>query len=176
MTETEKNIAPFVLSRVFDAPRAIVFKAFTEVDRLQQWWGPKGFEVFTSTIDLRPGGFYHYGLQAPDGTAFWGRFAYREIAAPERVVYVSSFADEKGGVARHVFHETWPLEILSTLSLEDIGSDRTKVTLCWLPINENDVERRTFDDGRESMALGWGGTLDKLDRYLSAATTRKLDR
>lgn len=161
------NAAPFVISHVFDAPRELVFKAFTEVERLQHWWGPKGFKVLTSTMDFRPGGFYHYGLQAPDGTAIWGRFAYLEIAAPERIVYVNSFSDEKGGLARHVLHENWPLELLSTLVFEDEGSGRTRVTLTWLPINENDLERKTFDDGRQSMTQGWNGTFEKLNHYLA---------
>jgi uncharacterized protein YndB with AHSA1/START domain len=176
MTETKEIIEPFVLVRVFDAPRELVFKAFTEVERLQQWWGPKGFKVIASSMDFRSGGLYHYGLQAPDGTAMWGRFVYREIAAPERIDYVNSFSDEKGGLARHVFHEEWPLEILSTLVFEDVGSGRTKVTLSWVPINANAVERKTFDAGRQSMTQGWGGTFDKLDHYLAEvqAGDRKL--
>ncbi|MFA7305560.1 MAG: SRPBCC domain-containing protein [Hyphomicrobium sp.] len=167
MTEIRDSIEPFVLVRVFDAPRELVFKAFTEVEHLRQWWGPKGFKVIAATMDFRSGGLYHYGLQAPDGTAMWGRFAYREIAAPERIDYVNSFSDEKGGLARHVFHEEWPLEILSTLAFEDVGSGRTKVTLSWVPINENAVERKTFDAGRQSMTQGWGGTFEKLDHYLA---------
>jgi len=169
MTDARENsnIEPFIIARVVDAPRELVFKAFTEVERLRHWWGPNGFKVIAATMDLRPGGIYHYGLQAPDGTAMWGRFAFREIAAPERIVYVNSFSDEKGGLARHVFHEKWPLELLTTLAFEDVGSIRTKVTIVWVPINENDEERKTFDDGRQSMTQGWGGTLDKLDRYLN---------
>lgn len=166
MTEAKKSTEPFVLTREFDAPREIVFKAFTEVERLQQWWGPQDFKVIASKMDLRPGGLYHYGMQAPDGTTMWGRFVFREIAAPERIVYVNSFSDEKGGLARHIFHEKWPLELFTSLAFEDVGSDRTRVTLIWVPINENDEERKTFDDGRQSMTQGWGGTLDKLDRYL----------
>jgi len=164
---TRESIAPFVLARVFDAPRELVFKAFTEVERLQQWWGPKGFKVIAPAMDFRPGGLYHYGLQAPDGTTMWGRFAYREIAAPERIDYINSFSDEKGGLARHVFHAEWPLEILSSLVFEDEGSGRTKVTLSWVPINENAAERKNFDDGRQSMTQGWGGTFDKLEQYLT---------
>src|SRR6266542_819054 len=84
----------FVLSRVFDAPRDLVWKAFTEPERLAQWWGPKGFKVIVSRMDLRPGGMYHYGLKATDGSDMWGRMAYREIVKPERIVWVNSFSDE----------------------------------------------------------------------------------
>ncbi|MFL5006133.1 MAG: SRPBCC domain-containing protein, partial [Microvirga sp.] len=90
--------AEFVITRAFDAPRELAWKAFTDPERMRQWWGPKGFSVIASKMDLRPGGTYHYGMRAPDGTPMWGRFVYREIAAPERIVLVNSFSDEAGGV------------------------------------------------------------------------------
>ena len=169
MTEApyKPNIEPFVISRTFDAPRGLVFKAFTDVDRLKHWWGPKGFKVIASTMDLRPDGTYHYGFQSPDGSTMWGKFVYREIAAPERIVFVDSFSDERGGITRHPLHSEWPLEMLTTLLFEDAGSGRTKVTLSWVPINESDAERKTFDDGRGSMTQGWAGTFDKLEHYLA---------
>ena len=101
VTERKPAIEPFVISRVFDAPRELVFKAFTDPERMKHWWGPKGFKVIAQNMDLRPGGMYHYGLEAPDGNTMWGRFVYREIAAPERIVFVNSFSDEKGGLTRH---------------------------------------------------------------------------
>ena len=57
-----------VIERIFDAPRELVWKAFTEPERMRQWWGPKGFTVIASTMDLRLGGTYHYGLRGPDGS------------------------------------------------------------------------------------------------------------
>ena len=59
-------VEDFVISRTFDAPRELVWKCFTDPERMKQWWGPKGFKVITSKMDLRPGGCYHYGLQSPD--------------------------------------------------------------------------------------------------------------
>ena len=72
----------FVISRVFEAPRDLVFKAFTDPEKLKHWWGPKGFTVVKSQMDLRVGGIYHYCLRAPDGALIWGKFVYREIVAP----------------------------------------------------------------------------------------------
>ncbi len=99
----------FVISRVFDAPRDLVWKAFTDPDRMKQWWGPKGFTVIASKMDLRPGGTYHYGLRGPNGAAMWGKFVFREIVARERMMFVSSFSDEAGGTTRHPLHQSWPL-------------------------------------------------------------------
>ena len=105
---------PFVISRVFDARRDIVWKSWTEADRLKQWWGPKGFIVHTSRVDLRPGGMFHYGMTAPDGSEMWGRFLYREIEATE-------------------------------------------------------LERKTFEDGHQSMRQGWTGTFEQFSDYLAQA-------
>src|SRR5262249_58316406 len=82
----------FVISRTFDAPRELVWKAFTEAERMQHWWGPKGFQVIASKMDLRPGGTYHYGMRAPDGSTMWGKFIYREILRPERIVALTPFS------------------------------------------------------------------------------------
>ena len=163
MAETQA----FVISRIFDAPRDRVWQAWTEAERLKQWWGPKGFTVKQYTIDLRPGCIMHYCLRAPDGSDMWGRFAYREIAAPERLVFVNSFSDPKGGVTRHPGHASWPLEMLSTVTFEAQGG-RTKVTVRWIPLDTStDLERKTFDEGRDSMKQGWGGTFDQFAAYLA---------
>lgn len=63
----DRSEREFVISRVFDAPRDLVFKAWTEEERLTHWWGPKGFKLRSCKLDLRPGGFFHYGMQAPNG-------------------------------------------------------------------------------------------------------------
>jgi uncharacterized protein YndB with AHSA1/START domain len=170
MNATEQNpkVDPFVIARVFAAPRDLVFKAFTDPERMKRWWGPKGFKVIASTMDLRPGGKYHYGLQSPDGKTMWGRFVDREIAAPDRIVFVNSFSDENGGLTRHPFQETWPIEMLSTFRFEDAGPDQTKLTVVWAPIGESQAERETFDKGRESMTQGWTGTFEQLEPYLSS--------
>jgi len=71
----------FVISRVFDAPRELVWKAWTEAPRLAQWWGPKGCTIRVVKLDVRPGGIFHYAMQYKPGHDMWGRFIYREIAA-----------------------------------------------------------------------------------------------
>ena len=104
----------FVISRMFDAPRDLVWKAYTEADRLKKWWGPKGFTMLQCEIDLRPGGIFHYGMRAPDGSVMWGKWIFREIVVPKRLVVIVAFSDEAGGVTRHPFAPDWPLETLGT--------------------------------------------------------------
>jgi uncharacterized protein YndB with AHSA1/START domain len=160
---------PFEISRVFDAPRDRVWKAWTEAERLKKWWGPKGFTVTHLTIDLRPGGIMHYCLRMPDGNEMWGRFTYREIEAARRLVFLNAFSDPKGGVTRHPWHASWPLEMLSTVTFDEQGG-KTTVTVQWIPVDAStDLERKTFDEGRDSMKQGWTGTMDQFAAYLGKA-------
>ena len=158
----------FVISRIFDAPRDLVWKCFTEPEHITKWWGPKGVTIGTAKIDLRPGGMCHYSMVTPDGTVMWGKSVYREIAAPERLVFINSFSDEAGGTTRHPMAPTWPLEMFSVLTFEDVGG-KTKVTIRWSPHNATDEERKTFDTGHDSMRQGWTGSLDQLEAYLTQA-------
>src|SRR5438552_577356 len=91
----------FVITRTIDAPRNLVWEAWTERDRLMQWFGPKRFTMSAAMLDLRPAGVFHYCLRSPDGKEMWGKFVYREIVPQERIVLVNSFSDEKGGLTRH---------------------------------------------------------------------------
>ena len=120
-------------------------------------------------MDLRPGGTYHYGMKAPNGSAMWGKFVFREIVAPERMVFINSFSDEAGGTTRHPMAPTWPLEMLSTFTFEEQPGGKTKVTIRWAPHNATEEERKTFDAGHDSMRLGWGGTMEQLEAYLAKA-------
>lgn len=156
----------FIISRTFDAPRELVWKAWTERDRLMQWFGPKGFTMRLATMDLRPGGVFHYCLRSPDGKDVWGKFVYREIVAPERIVLVNSFSDERGSMTRHLFSPTWPLEMLSTTTFIEEGG-RTMVAVQWEPVNASVAERKVFDESHESMRQGWTGTFDQLAAYLA---------
>ena len=161
--------APFVISRVFDAPRDRVWAAWTEVERLKQWWGPIGFVVTYCKVDLRPGGITHYCLRAPDGSDMWGRFAYREIVKPERLVWINSFSDKDGGLTTHPMSPTWPREMHTTVTFKDLGG-KTEVTVAWVPVEgSTELERATFEAGRPSMTMGWTGTLDQFAGYLAKA-------
>jgi uncharacterized protein YndB with AHSA1/START domain len=159
---------PFVISQTFNAPRDRVWKAWTERDQLLQWFGPKGFTMTTAKLDLRPGGTFHYCLRAPDGKEVWGKFVYREINAPSRIVLVNSFSDVRGGLTRHPFAPTWPLEMLSTTTLADEGG-KTKLAIEWSPLNPTGEERKMFDSSHDGMKQGWTGTFEQLTAYLAKA-------
>ena len=158
----------FTLSRVFDAPRELVWKAFTEPERMAQWWGPKGVTIIKSVMDLRPGGTYLYGMRTPDGKEMWGKMVYREIVPPKKMVFVNSFSDERAGLTRHPLSATWPLELLSTFVFEE-ENGKTKFTIRWIPFHANEEERKTFDGAHAGMTQGWSGTMEQLETYLGQA-------
>jgi uncharacterized protein YndB with AHSA1/START domain len=164
---TETNtIKPFVILRMFDVLRERMWKTWTDRDQLMQWFGPKGFKVTTARLDFRPAGTFHYCLRSPDGKEMWGKFVYREIKAPERIVLVSSFSNEAGGITRHPMSSTWPREMLSSFTLGE-QDGKTSVNIEWIPLNAMEEERKTFDSSYEGMKQGWGGTLDQLAVHLA---------
>lgn len=166
-----ERVQQFVISRVFDAPRELMWKVWTEEDRLAKWFGPKGVTIFHSKNDLRPGGIYHYGMRTPDGQEMWGKWVYREIVKPERLVFVVSFSDPQRGMTRHPSAPDWPQEILSTVTFTEQGA-KTTVTVRWVAINATAAELRVFNAGQDSMRQGWTGTFDQLADYLKRQGTR----
>jgi uncharacterized glyoxalase superfamily protein PhnB/uncharacterized protein YndB with AHSA1/START domain len=157
----------FVISRVVDAPRDSVYAAWTQCELLSRWWGPKGFTVTHCDNDPRPGGTFHYGLRTPTGQVMWGKWRYREVVAPERLVFISSFSDEAGGTTRHPGHAEWPLEMLSVITFaERDDGRRTEVTVRWTAHEASEAERKVFLDGFASMRAGWGGTMDQFADFL----------
>lgn len=163
-TKQDQTSKPFVIARTVDVPRARLWKAWTDTEQLKKWWGPKGAEVLKAKLDLRPGGTFHYCMRY-NGQEMWGKFVYREIVPNERFVFVSSFSDEKGGVTRHPMSDSWPIQMLTTITFTE-QDGKTTITVQWAPIDPTEAERKTFDSGHDSMRIGWTGTFDQLTEYL----------
>jgi uncharacterized protein YndB with AHSA1/START domain len=162
-----KLCEPFVISREFPAPRDLVWKTWTERERLMEWFGPKGFTRLTAKLDFRPGGIFHYALRAPDGREMWGKFVYREIVPPKKIVWANSFSDKDGGITRHPFSSApWPLQMLTEATFTE-RDGKTTVTIKWLPLDSTEEERKVFDSMHASMNQGWTGTFEQLADYLT---------
>lgn len=159
----------FTISRVFNAPRDRVWNAWTQAESLAEWWGPKGCKIQIFKLDFRPGGVFHYSMKFSNGPEMFGRFAYREIAAPERIVFVSSFADAEGKITRAPFFDGgWPLEVLNVVTFTE-QAGKTTLALRGGPINATAAEHKQFVANFASMQQGFGGTFDQLDAYLAKA-------
>lgn len=162
----EGKKAELVITRVFDAPRDVVFAAWTEADQLAEWWGPKGFTWVSGTLDLRPGGAFHYCMKSPAGDEMWGKFVYDEVVPPERLVFRNGFSNEAGEIVRAPFSSTFPMQFRNVLTFEANG-DTTTLVMRGAPYEATEAEREAFVKMIPSMEAGFGGTMSQLDEYLA---------
>jgi uncharacterized protein YndB with AHSA1/START domain len=154
-------VPELVVTRVFDAPRELVFDAWTRPEHLQRWWAPKGCTTPYCKVDLRPGGIFHFCMRLPEGREIWGRGVFKEVVRPERIVYVDSFADEQGNPvppSRYGMSTEHPSETLVTITFKEQGAG-TRLTL-----------RHAFPDHvpeRDATRQGWTEMLDRLAELLA---------
>ena len=110
-------------------------------------------------------------MSLPDGGLMWGKWVYREIVAPERLVTIVSFSDENGGVTRHPLSAGWPLETLSSVSFDEVPAG-TELTMRWASHNATELERETFNTSHDAMRQGCGGMLDQLAAYVASIESK----
>ena len=112
-----------VITRVFHAPRRLVFAAWSSAEHLKQWWGPNGFSVPEATVDFRAGGTFDLCMRGPDGVDYWMRGAFREILPPERIVFAS------------IIDERAKQEIVTTVTFAEAGGRTTLTVRQTVPVN-----------------------------------------
>jgi uncharacterized protein YndB with AHSA1/START domain len=120
-----------LITRVFDAPRDLVFQAWTDPEHLQRWYAPRGCTIRFAALDLRQGGTFHSCIHTPDGHDCWCKGTYLEVAAPERIVYTMAIADQHGNLLGPVeagMDSDWPRETTVTVTFAEVGG-QTKLTL-----------------------------------------------
>jgi uncharacterized protein YndB with AHSA1/START domain len=115
--DLEQDPRSIIGTRVFDAPRELVFSAFTDPKHLAQWWGPDGFTLTTHSHDFRPGGVWRFVMHGPDGRDYQNRVIYDEIVPPERIVYRHGGGDD-----------VEPAQFNTTITFEKLG---TKTRIIW---------------------------------------------
>lgn len=145
-----------VITRIFDAPRALVFKLWTDPKHLAQWWGPRGFTNPVCDIDLRPGGALRIVMRAPDGVEYPLTGVFREIVAPERLVFASVALDKEGNRL---------LEALTTVTFAEHGG-KTKLTLQARAVGLAPAAPRMLD----GMEQGWSQSLDRLAELVARSS------
>jgi uncharacterized protein YndB with AHSA1/START domain len=151
-----------VITRIFDAPPELVWKAWTDPELVKRWWGPTGFTSPVCKIDLRVGGTYHYCMRSPEGQDYWSTGVYHEIVPLERIVATDSFADEEGNVVPATYcgmSSDFPLELLVTVTFEE-HRGKTKFTLRHVGIPAGQMTELT--------EAGWNGSFDKLAQVLKS--------
>jgi uncharacterized protein YndB with AHSA1/START domain len=162
--ETER----MVITRVFDAPRELVWKAWTDPKDVMQWWGPKGFTAPFCRMDFRVGGKFLCCMRAPDGQEFWSGGEYHEIVLHEKIVYSMYFADAEGNKVEAadygIEHEAID-GANDVVTFEDLGDGRTRITL---------IGNESMESAKESgQAEGWYEILDKIAAVIAEVATAK---
>ncbi|HLF53428.1 SRPBCC family protein [Flavobacterium sp.] len=158
-TTAEPGKKELIITREFNSPRELVWKAWTEPAMIKKWWGPKGYTCPSCEVDFKTGGKYFFCMRSPEGKDFWSTGIYKEIAPMERIVFTDSFADEKGNVvpATHYGMEGFPLELMVTVTFEDHNGN-TKMTLKHIGIPTGEITDMTN--------VGWNESFDKLDESI----------
>jgi len=154
-TVTLEGDRDLLVTREFNAPQALVFRAWTTQEGLMQWWGPREWPLAHCTLDLRVGGRWHYCMRGPNGEEAWGLGVYTEVTPTSRVAYVDTFSDAEGA--------SRPPESLVTIDLDDLGNGRTRMR-----------GRATFRSRADrdqalqmGMAEGLTESLDRLGEHLA---------
>ena len=151
---TEREL---VITRVFDAPRELVFKAWIDPKHVAQWWGPRGFTNPVCELDVRPGGAIYIEMTGPDGIAIPNRGMFHEVVEPERLVFSTIvFEDEDG-------HPN--VEVLNTITFADHEGSKTKLTLQAVVMKATPQMAGPLS----GMSQGWNESLDRLAEALLQA-------
>jgi uncharacterized protein YndB with AHSA1/START domain len=166
--KTVNEIERMTITRVFDAPRELVWKAWTDPKYVMQWWGPKGFTAPVCKMDFRVGGKSLFCMKSPDGQEFWNAVEYQEIVPPEKIVSSMYFADAEGNKVEpeQVGIEHEAIEGAYDVTLfEDLGDGRTKLT---------HIGNEPMESAKNSGQLeGWNQILDKIAEVVAGLAQGK---
>ena len=153
-----------IITRIIDAPRDRVFKAWTTPAYVEDWWGPHGFTAPNITIDLRTGGKYLFCMRGPDGKDYWSGGTYHDIVKNERITCTDYFSDENGNKIDPTVHgasPNFPKESTVTITFkEEMG----KTTLAIMYAPKLDAEREAMI--KMQLVEGWKTSLDKLVAFV----------
>lgn len=154
------NNNTITITHIFDAPRELVWRAWTEPEFVMRWWGPRDYTSPACTIDLRVGGKNLFSMRSPEGKVFWSTGTYRELVPMEKIVMTDSFADEHGNVVsptEYGFAADFPPELLVTITFEEMNG-KTKLTLTHEGLPEGEMSAQT--------QAGWEESFEKLAKIV----------
>ena len=174
---TSQDRKEIAITRIFNAPRELVWKAWTEPEMIKKWWGPKDFTAPEIKVDLRKGGKYLYCMRSPEGNEYWSGGTFQEIVPFEKMVLTDSFSDEKGNMVEPVKYgmsKDFPKEMQVTIKFEEYpqnGGGKTKLTIAYAKPESDASYEAIVKSGMES---GWNESLDKLAESLMTQVAETL--
>lgn len=158
----------FVIARSFEAPIEVVFDMWTNEKHFQRWMGPTGSTLKFIECNIRSGGTSFYEMQFA-GNTMYGKFEYKEITKPKRLVYKQWFSTKDGGLGKHPLAPTWPTYMLTTVTFNEERPDQTRISIKWEIFGETTKEEGgMFHNAKPGMQDGWTGSFDKLEELLAS--------
>ena len=158
------DLPTYVLERTFDAPRELVWKAWTDPKLLPRWYGPR-VETIIHRLELKPGGLWLLEMRM-GGKSMFQRIEYSEVSPPERLVWLHSNSDAAWNISPSPMMADWPLVLLTTVTFEKDG-DQTKLRLTWTPHDASEAEITCFAAAIGSLDKGWGAGMNLLAELLA---------
>ena len=149
-----------IISRVFDAPRELVWESWTNPDHVVKWWGPRGFTTTIEEMNVRPGGIWKHVMRGPDGTDYPNKSIFTEVVKPERIVYTHG-GGKKGGPGVQ-FVSTWTFDALEG------GKTRLTIRMVFPSTEQRDTIVREY-----GAVEGGKQTLERLAEHLTKLSTEK---
>ncbi len=158
------DVPTYVLERHFDAPRELVWKAWTDPTLLPRWYGPN-VETIVRRLELKPGGLWLVEMRM-GGRSMYQRVEYTDVAPPERLVWLHSSSDPDWNVVPSPMMANWPRVLLTTVTFEEDGG-RTKLRLTWVPHEASESEIACFAAAIGGADKGWAAGMELLAELLA---------
>ncbi|MBL4671181.1 MAG: SRPBCC domain-containing protein [Arenicella sp.] len=163
------KVEPSVITREFNAPRQLVFDAWTQVKHLNNWMFPMpGCTCEFVSAEIENEGSSLHKVTMPNGHEMWLYTKYEEVTPPEKLVFLQYMSNENGEIVPMAHIPNWPKDMLATLLFEEISAKKTKLTFLWEPRNPSDLEAKAFENTRSDHGKGWGAGMEQLELYLSS--------
>ncbi|WP_299861593.1 SRPBCC domain-containing protein [uncultured Hoeflea sp.] len=158
------DLPVYTIDRIFNAPRAVVWRAWTDPQLLAQWYGP-GVDTIIHRFDLRPGGEWRNEMRWGDKSDL-SKMVFEEVTPPEKLVWRHSSVDAEWNVASNPMMPDWPRTLLATVTFKELEA-RTGVRLTMTPIDASDAEIACFANAMAGMDKGWGSGFTVLEELLA---------
>lgn len=157
------DLPTYVLERTFDAPRALVWKTWTDPALLARWYGPN-VETVIHKLDVAPGGVWLNEMKWGDNSNFQ-KSEYTEVVPPERLVMLQSSTDAEWNVVPSPMMADWPRVLCATVTFEEDG-DKTHMRLTWVPHEASEAEIACFAAAIDGADKGWAAGMKLLEELL----------
>ncbi len=168
---SKAKVEPSIIVREFDAPRDLVFDAWTQVEHLNNWMFPMpGCTCEFVSADIKNNGSSLHKITMPNGHEMWLFTKYEQVQRPDKLVFLQYMSNENGDILPAPHIPNWPKDMLATLEFEAVSENKTKLTFYWEPRNPTPEEIEAFESTRADHEKGWGAGMAQLTAYLPTVT------